>query len=419
MARTAYYGGLDIGSSSLKLAVGTFTLEEDKVHVLGCLEFKYKDIQPSLVVKGVINDPEALAQLINDIYLQAEEEFGVNISKLALGFSGLHITTQTGLQSDYPTSENGVVTGEDVERVLARCQVVACPDKKHFMHALTRRFFVNGMNEVVSLEGQSVHDFKIQSLLIFAAEHEVLKGCRLVSKFSQSTEHAVAYNGYAQALAALDADDKQRGSLLIDIGAALTEFTVYQGGQCLHAGVLPVGMQHVANDVSLGLDLPFEKAHEEMLKRGRAIAADSDVGATFNYDQSVDYIRCIPVESLEKIMEARLRELFEEIRRELVEAQVLNRVGCKIVLTGGGAGVKEIDRLAREVISEIRVELGSPKNAADIQDDRCKEARFVTAVGLLFYQREALLENPSGERMRFGKTVIDFFKGAWQAVFNW
>ena len=56
----------------------------------------------------------------------------------------------------------------------------------------------------------------------------------------------IVFNGLASALALLSNEQKELGSLVIDIGGGTTEYCVYSEGIIKHTGVLAVGGDHAS-----------------------------------------------------------------------------------------------------------------------------------------------------------------------------
>src|SRR5690606_2927730 len=66
----------------------------------------------------------------------------------------------------------------------------------------------------------------------------------------------------AAAEAVLQRQQKEAGTVLLDIGAGTTNLVVLEDGEVQHVAVLPMGGQHITNDLAIGLrtDLDIAEA---------------------------------------------------------------------------------------------------------------------------------------------------------------
>src|SRR5208337_3579899 len=88
----------------------------------------------------------------------------------------------------------------------------------------------------------------------------------------------------ASALALLSNEQKELGSLVIDMGAGATEYVVYSEGIIKHTGVLAVGGDHISNDLASGLKVPLKRAEQLKIERGAAFVDESVKGQTLSTD---------------------------------------------------------------------------------------------------------------------------------------
>jgi cell division protein FtsA len=75
----------------------------------------------------------------------------------------------------------------------------------------------------------------------------------------------LVFNGLASAEAVLLPAEKELGVVLVDIGSGTTELAIYEQKNLWYASVLPVGGDHITNDLAVGLRTPIAAA--EKIKR--------------------------------------------------------------------------------------------------------------------------------------------------------
>ena len=77
----------------------------------------------------------------------------------------------------------------------------------------------------------------------------------------------------ASSFSVLSDDEKDLGVCLVDIGGGTSDIVVFMGGQIVATKVIPVGGNHVTNDIAYALRTP-EKEAEEIKGEGEAKAVD-------------------------------------------------------------------------------------------------------------------------------------------------
>src|SRR5205085_6887483 len=132
-------------------------------------------------------------------------------------------------------------------------------------------------------------------------------------------------NGLASSLALLTNEQKELGSLVIDIGGGTTEYVVYANGIIKHTGVLGVGGDHVSNDLAYGLKVPLSRAEQLKIEHGSALFDDSTKGQTIAITNELGLtLKSVNLEHLRRIMSLRLEEIFQLISQDLEQAGVLD-----------------------------------------------------------------------------------------------
>lgn len=110
---------------------------------------------------------------------------------------------------------------------------------------------------------------------------------------------------------ALDFDMKDLGVALVDIGANHTTYVVYEEGNPLAYGTLPVGGEDVTRDISLGMQVDIKEAEEMKKANGILMINEKDPVE----DTQID------VGFLSEIIGARYEQIFELINEEFAEIE--------------------------------------------------------------------------------------------------
>ena len=181
----------------------------------------------------------------------------------------------------------------------------------------------------------------------------------------------------AAARAVLSEKQLENGVAVVDIGAATTSVVVFEEGELQYVGVVPVGSNNVSNDLAIVLEVNTDIAEE--IKR-RYVNAEFNGGDDAVLKIGREEIR-FGRQEIDDVVEARLEEIFEKVRKELKKAGFDRRLPEGIVLTGGGARMRGIESYAKKVL-EASVKIGGVENISGVLDV-VKKPEYATAVGLM------------------------------------
>jgi cell division protein FtsA len=158
---------------------------------------------------------------------------------------------------------------------------------------------------------------------------------------------------YAAGVASLSADEAELGALLLDMGGGVTGVAAFAGGRLRHVDVVPIGGQHITQDLAYGLSTGL--AHAERIKNlyGSVLRRAGDerrrlevplVGG--GHDGAASHV--VPRSRLAEIIQPRVEEVFQLVLDRLAAAPALP-ARSRLVLTGGVSQLEGVAELAEEM----------------------------------------------------------------------
>jgi cell division protein FtsA len=158
----------------------------------------------------------------------------------------------------------------------------------------------------------------------------------------------IMHASLAVAEAVLTSDEKELGSIVLDLGAGTTNLAVYHDNALIHAAVVPFGGGVVTKDIKEGCAILLKWAEQLKVQYGQALGDFAD-------DQKVVTIagkngwepKEISFKSLAFIIQARLEEILDCVYAEIEKSKVGDQLGAGIVLTGGTANLQNIISLVK------------------------------------------------------------------------
>ena len=270
-----------------------------------------------------------------------------------------------------------------MERAIEAAKTVAIPPNREIIHILPRYFTVDDQDGIRDPIGMSGVRLEADVHIIMGASTSVqnlVKSCHK-AHLDVATE---VLESVASAEAVLNADEKELGVALVDMGGGTTNVAIFHSGSIVHSAVLPVGGQNVTNDIAVGLRTTSERAEELKVKSGCAKAEMVDGEKTLDVlNTGGQDSRKLPLKGLCEIIEPRMEEIFELIRQEIERSGCYDMLPAGVVLTGGASQIRGGLNLAEEVLG-MPVRLGRPIGLKGLAD-KVSNPIFSTAIGLIHY----------------------------------
>lgn len=399
--RTKIHVGLEIGTSKTCLVIGEVKADS-AVKILGIGESKSAGVR-----KGEIFDYSQARACLKDAIAKAEDASDVEIGSVFLSVSGSHIQGINNRGTFRLPDGEKVVAPEHVEEARTIAREIQIPPNHVYLHPIIRNYWLDGLEHSTSpigLFGKTVEaDFHI----VHGIGTRLQNSIKLVREMPLEVDDIV-FSPIATAQMALNRDQRESGALVIDIGAGTTDYALYIGGVITASGCIPVGGDHVTNDIHLVTGLPFSKADRLKILEGDASADPLRSVGTAKLTDDRGYAEVEVSRSvLNEVIRQRLEETLELVRQRL-PAGSADAIGSGIYLTGGTSLMRGFSELAFKVFKRdiYRPEL---PEISGIQSS-FKDPRYATAIGLIRYAQILETERaaPPGVVGRIGRMFWPF-----------
>src|SRR2546430_1416779 len=139
----------------------------------------------------------------------------------------------------------------------------------------------------------------------------------------------------ASAEAVLFDDEKELGVVVIDIGGGTTDVALLRNGAVWHTVVLPLGGDHITNDIAIGLRTPTADAEDIQKRYGCALTALVPAEETVDVPSvGGRKPRQLSRQLLSEIIQPRVEEIFTLVARELARAGFQDAATAGVVAPG-------------------------------------------------------------------------------------
>lgn len=381
---------VEFGTSKISVLIGELTGSGVRLIGSGAVA------SGNAVVKGEISDMKRTVEILRKAFDIAERKADCNLADcrvITVAVTGGGIESQQESPRITVNTPNGIVTENEKRLVTEAARNLAQTSGKEIINLCPFRFTLD-QRRVVEPCGQS-------GKYLEADVHVVSANCRRLNPFIQALHEAgfedvaiePVFSILADVSGSVDSNEQENGFILLDIGAGTTEYLLNVDEGIRESGVIRVGMDHAANDLAIGLDLPIDVCRN-------FFTSGSLAEAIKNHQEFIEvpirarHVRQIPVSSCEAIVDARLRELMTVIHRRVTVKHNLHAIGAGGLLTGGGALYAPLKDIFSSVF-DISCRTAVPLNPGS---KSLVDPRFSTVWGALIIAPD-FVEERSGDNM--------------------
>ncbi|TSC84633.1 MAG: cell division protein FtsA [Parcubacteria group bacterium Gr01-1014_13] len=397
-------GGLDIGSNSVRMAVGQLLGKENgnlELQILGAAEFSSEGVQ-----KGVVNSIEDVVSSISACLERVERMVGVPIDSVWVGISGLHILSQSSKGVVAVSKANSEITEEDVNRALEAARSIATPLNYEVLHVLPRHYTVDGQTSIKDPTSMTGVRLEVDTQIILGSSSQIKNLTKAVYRAGLDIEDLVL-SIIATSEIVVTKRQKELGVMVVNVGGTTTAMAVFEEGELIHTAIIPLGSQNITNDIAMGLQIP----PEDIAERVKIEYGDCNPDSTNKRDEvdlfdigAADH-QIVKKKFLSEIVSARVEEILQKVDDELRKIQRSGMLPAGVVFTGAGAKLPGLVGLAKKVL-RLPANLGYPLNVVSVTD-KVNDLGFATAVGLVKWGSE--MQGKAHGQKPGSKKIGDFF----------
>ena len=375
MARERIVVGIDVGTTKVCTLIAAVS-PEDQLEVLGAGITASRGLR-----RGVAVNVDEAVQAISGSVQKAEQQSGFKIMSAFVGIAGAHITSTNSHGVVAVRRGDNVIAEDDIERALEAARVVNLPQDREVIHVVPRHFIIDGQEGINNPTGMLGRRLEVETTVVAGGQTPIHNLSRCIEQVGVGID-ALVVQAIAAGEAVLTTAEKELGVALIDLGGGTTDAGVFIDGSVAYVASIPVGGNHISNDIAVGLRTPFAAAEELKVGHGYALSEAIEEDRMIDI-ASYDSGDGGPVSrrELSEIIEARLDETFELVQEQMAKAGFEEGMPAGVVLVGGSAQLQGIRRLASEIFG-TPVRIGTPTGIFGLVESISNPA-FATSVGLL------------------------------------
>ena len=366
---------LDIGSSKVTALIVTRDAD-GRLRVLGTGQRESRGVK-----RGYITDMEASEVAVREAVEHAERISGVTIDDVWASFAA------GGLVSDIANVEVELgghqIEQSDIDELLAVGRGAIDRDGQVVLHAHPALYTIDGVEGVHHPIGLHADRLGVD-IHVVAADPAPLRNIDFVIRSAHLGVRAIVASPVAAALACLTEEERELGVALVELGAEVTNVSLHAGGMLVGLRSIPLGAKDITDDIACAFGVQRREAERMKCFFGSAMTSPRDnhemvEAAPIGGEDGGEPLR-ITRAQLITVIRQRIEEMTNEIEKALKELGFTGPVGRQVVLTGGGAELKNIADYMQGVLGRA-VRIGRPKTITGLPEAHSGPA-FSTLVGL-------------------------------------
>jgi cell division protein FtsA len=370
---------LDIGSWKVSALIAERG-ERGDLTVLGTGQRESRGVR-----RGYIADMDLTEKAVREAVEQAERIAGTNIEDVWVSFSA------GGLVSDIASVEVELgghrIEQNDIDQLLAAGRSSIDPDGRMVLHAQPTLYTLDGLQGVKKPLGLHADRLGVD-IHVVAADGSPVRNLDLCVRSAHLEVKSIVASPVATGMACLSDEERELGVALVEMGAGVTNVSLFAGGVLVGLASIPFGGSDITDDIASAFGTRRNQAERMKCFFGSATATPKDNHdmievAPLSTEEEQGETARITRAALIAVIRQRLEHLMGEVSKALKDLGFSGPVGRQVVLTGGGAELKGIADYAQGSLGRA-VRVGRPRGMVGLPEAHSGPG-FATLAGLIHY----------------------------------
>ena len=359
---------------------------------------------------GSITNMELAENSIVAAIYALEQECDKSIKEIAISLSG------TGVKSYYVSHKmklgNQTISKQDVKKLINKALAEFKVSDQEIVHHFPLEFVVDGNQNVDNPIGMYAREISCQLHIIAADSLMLMNLTKCLAKCHVEVSDIVL-SIYSSGMACLTKDEKDLGSIIIDIGSNTTSFGVFLDGNLVYAGHVPIGSMNITRDIAKAfsislaaadkLKILYGNANPKMVKNTTIRLDEFEPDNNYSSDLSITAIE------LSKIVELKTREIFAKIKEQCDRIDMDHLLAKRMIITGGSAALPGLTSQAAEIFQK-QVRTAKPEILPGYAENY-NPYMYSTVIGMvkvksLKYQKNSFRHGAGEEAGLFKRTFL-------------
>ncbi|MBE6421532.1 MAG: cell division protein FtsA [Elusimicrobiaceae bacterium] len=382
MAKTNIIAGLDIGSGKMTCVAVAHDPETHTLKVLAGRSIPCKGLKG-----GVVADIRETSTAINHLLGGIERECNQSIGSLYVAIRGKHLSSFCNHGTYNIARMDKEINQVDMDSAVENAKSMPIKSDNEIVNVIPQSYTVDkqkGINNPEGMEGSLLE----VDVHITTGSSSHIRNLKKSIERSGYREDDCLYGLVSLADTVLTQEEKERGTLILDLGGETMSVGIYIEGNLKFSREIPVGCDLITQDLASVLYTSRQNAKEIKEKYGVAFP-------TFLDEEGEIPVPSLDGRTFQNIKKSYVLDIIQPCVEELIEkvAECVESSGYKNypmvgVVTGGGSLMPGITDHCVKILGLKQVRCATVQRDLVTSDDEFFDPQYSTAMGLAIYAAE-------------------------------
>jgi len=358
-----------------------------------CLIFKIKNNNESEILSTSITSSEGIhngvvvnltkaSKAIRSCISIAEKKAKILLKKINVVLEGPEFLSTKFTK--YKKINGSKIHKDDIDFLLreAKKQLILNDKKQSIIHIFNHNYVVDGKafdDEPIGVYADSLS----HEMTFITIPKNNLKNINQAFIDCDIEIERLISNTFALGAKLLNNKELEFGSILIDIGFEKISLGLFKNLALVHSITLPMGINHITKDISKVCSLSLDES----------VVIRNNIDFSFQNNQNLfdenDYLknsyfinssfRKISKNLILNVIKARLDEIFETVKKQIIVPEFNLNSGIGFLLVGGGSYLLNIEKHCEKFFGQSIKKIGENNN----EKEKDLEKNFASCLGAL------------------------------------
>jgi len=237
---------------------------------------------------------------------------------------------------------------DDIEFLLkeAKKQLILNDKNQSIIHIFNHNYIVDGKTFIDEPIGVFANSLSHETTFITAPKNNLKNIEQAIVDCDIETERLVSRT-FSLGVELLNKKELEFGSILIDLGFEKISLGLFKNFALVHSITIPIGVNHITKDISKVCSLNLEESEVIKNNLDYSFLDNQNLFDDTNHLKKNYFInsnfRKISKDLILKVIKARLEEIFNALKKQLIVPGFNLPSGINLLLVGGGSQLLNLD----------------------------------------------------------------------------